>query len=228
MSARAATQAGSGNAVAVFGGTFNPVHYGHMRSAIELVEHLQLHHLDLMPCAQPVHREQPGCSAEHRAAMVELAVAGEPRLGCDRRELERQGPSYSYDSLVDIRQDLGPQRGLCLVMGCDAIQTIDTWHRWRDLLDVAHVIVIARPGWALPNEGVVAQWLQAHRCTDPAQLHRQACGLVHVEELRPLAISSTEIRSLLQLGQSVRYLLPEPVLDYIDQHDLYRQKERTA
>lgn len=215
-------------AVAVFGGTFNPVHYGHLRSAIELVEHLQLHHLDLMPCAQPVHREQPGCNAEHRAAMVELAVAGEPRLGCDRRELARGGLSYSYDSLVDIRQDIGPQRGLCLVMGCDALQNIASWHRWRELLDIAHVIVIARPGWTLPDEGVVAHWLQSHRCDAPAQLHRQASGLVHVEELRPLAISSTEIRSLLQLGQSVRYLLPEPVLDYIDQHGLYRQKESSA
>ena len=228
MSNTGSAQVDLARAVAVFGGTFNPVHYGHLRSAIELVEHLQLHHLDLMPCAQPVHREQPGCSAEHRAAMVELAVAGESRLGCDRRELEREGLSYSYDSLVDIRQDIGPRRGLCLVMGCDALQNIATWHRWRELLDIAHVIVIARPGWALPDEGVVAQWLQAHRCDAPAQLHLQASGLVHIEELRPLAISSTEIRSLLQLGQSVRYLLPEPVLDYIDQHGLYRQKESSA
>jgi len=212
----------------VFGGTFNPVHYGHLRSAVELVEHLQLDHLDLMPCAQPVHREQPGCSAEHRAAMVELAVAGEPTLGCDRRELERAGPSYSYDSLVDIRQSLGQQRGLCLVMGCDAIANIASWHRWRELLDIAHVIVIARPGWTLPQEGVVADWLQAHNCTEPAELHRQASGLVYVEKLRPLSISSTEIRSLLQLSQSVRYLLPEPVLDYIDLHGLYQQKESTV
>ena len=228
MSTAAAAQGNPAKAVAVFGGTFNPVHYGHLRSALELVEHLQLDHLDLMPCAQPVHREQPVCSAQHRAAMVELAVAGEPRLGCDRRELEREGLSYSYDSLVGIRQELGSRRGLCLVMGCDAVQGIAQWYRGEELLDIAHVVVIARPGWKLPDSGVVADWLASHRCVDPTQLHRQAAGLIYVEELRPLAISSTEIRSLLQLRQSVRYLLPEPVLDYIDQHHLYRQKESSA
>jgi nicotinate-nucleotide adenylyltransferase len=113
-------------------------------------------------------------------------------------------------------------------MGCDAVQNITTWHRWRELLDIAHIIVIARPGWILPEEGVVADWLEAHRCSAPTQLHEQPKGLVHIEQLRPLAISSTEIRSLLQLGHSVRYLLPEPVLDYIDQHGLYRQKENPA
>jgi nicotinate-nucleotide adenylyltransferase len=209
-------------AVAVFGGTFNPVHYGHLRSALELVERLQLTQLRMLPCAVPPHRELPACSAEHRAAMVELAVAGEPRLACDPRELQRPGKSYSIDTLMDLRRELGAGCSLCLVMGCDAVLEITGWHRWQELLDWAHVVVIARPGWHLPGSGIVADWLEQHRMTASDALRQRPAGGIIIEELRPLAISSTEIRDLLGVGQSVRYLLPEPVLDYIQTYNLYR------
>jgi len=208
--------------VGIFGGTFDPVHYGHLRSALELVERLELQQLLLMPCAVPPHRDVPTCDATHRAAMVELAVAGEPRLSCDKRELERRGTSYTIDSLLELRRELGAECSLCLVMGCDAVLEITGWHRWQELLDWAHVVVIARPGWQLPVEGVVANWLQAHRLTGPGQLGAQPCGGVLIEELRPLAISSTEIRSLLAAGRSARFLLPQAVLDYIQSHSLYQ------
>jgi nicotinate-nucleotide adenylyltransferase len=208
--------------VGVFGGTFNPVHYGHLRSALELVEHLGLDHLRLMPCAIPPHREIPGCSAVDRAAMVELAVASEPRLSCDTRELDRDGISYTIDSLLELREELGDAHSLSLVMGCDAVLNITTWHRWEQLLDVAHIVVIARPGWHFPDKGEVANWLEAHRAAGKDVLVTAAAGSILVEELRPLAISSTEVRQLLAEGQSVRYLLPEPVLDYIQTKQLYR------
>lgn len=208
--------------VGVFGGTFDPVHYGHLRSALELVERLELQQLRLMPCAVPPHRDIPTCNADDRAAMVELAVAGEPRLVCDSRELKRRGSSYTIDSLEELRRELGSQCGLCLVMGCDAVLEITGWHRWQELLDWAHVVVIARPGWQLPAEGVVADWLQAHRLKSPGQLGAQPCGGILIEELRPLAISSTEIRSLLAAGRSARFLLPQAVLDYIQSHSLYQ------
>ncbi len=207
--------------VGVFGGTFNPVHYGHLRSALELVERLGLEQLRLMPCSVPPHREAPACSARHRCAMVELAVAGEPRLACDTRELRREGKSFTIDSLVELRAELGEQRSLCLVMGCDAVLGIAGWHRWRELLDWAHIVVIARPGWELPAAGHVAEWLSGHRLSSPAALRQMPAGGILVEELRPLAISSTEIRLLLAAGRSARYLLPEQVLDYIHQHKLY-------
>ncbi len=207
--------------VGVFGGTFDPVHYGHLRSALELSERLGLGQLRLMPCAVPPHREVPACSAEHRAAMVALAVAAEPRLSCDSRELRRDGRSYTIDSLIEMRAELGAGHSLCLVMGCDAVLEITTWHRWRELLDWAHVAVIARPGWQFPQTGPVAEWLQAHRLVTARALPEQHAGGLLVEELRPLAISSTEIRSLLAEGRSARYLLPETVLDYIQTHNLY-------
>lgn len=208
--------------VGVLGGTFNPVHYGHLRSALELVERLQLAQLRLMPCAVPPHREAPACSAHSRAAMVELAVAGEARLVCDSRELQRSGKSYTIDSLIALRHELGDERSLCLVMGCDAVLGISQWHRWRELLDWAHIVVIARPGWELPSGGAVAQWLERHRLLAAQELRSRPAGGIIIEELRPLAISSTEIRELLSTGRSARYLLPESVLDYIQSHNLYQ------
>lgn len=207
--------------VGIFGGTFNPVHYGHLRSALELVERLNLAYLNLMPCAVPPHRQAPTCAAQHRAAMVELAVAGEPRLHCDPRELRRPGNSYTIDSLMELRDELGDGFSLCLVMGCDAVLNITSWHRWQELLDWAHIVVIARPGWHFPQSGAVADWLAEHRLADAGALRRNPGGGIIVEELRPLAISSTEIRAMLAAGRSARYLLPEAVLDYIRAHKLY-------
>lgn len=208
--------------LAVFGGTFNPVHYGHLRSALELVEHLGLAEIRLMPSARPPHREAPQCSAQHRLAMVELAVAGEPRLTCDGRELRREGKSFTIDSLVELRAEQGGERSLCMVLGCDALLGISTWHRWRELLDWAHIVVIARPGWALPESGELADWLERHRLPGPAAMAQSPAGGILVEELRPLAISSTEIRQILAEGRSARYLVPQPVLDYMERHALYR------
>lgn len=208
--------------VGVLGGTFNPVHYGHLRSALELVERLGLEQLRLMPCAVPPHRELPNCSAEHRCAMVKLAVAGEPRLLCDARELHRAGKSFTIDSLVELRAELGEQRSLCLVMGCDALLGITGWHRWGELLDWAHIVVIARPGWELPAAGEVAAWLSSRCVSEASALRQRPAGGILVEELRPLQISSTEIRQMLAAGHSPRYLLPEPVLGYIHRHNLYQ------
>jgi nicotinate-nucleotide adenylyltransferase len=207
--------------VGVFGGTFNPVHYGHLRSALELVEKLKLEQLSLLPSALPPHRDAPNCSAERRAEMVHLAVSGESRLVCDAREMQRPGKSYTIDSLIELRGELGAQQSLCMVLGCDAVQDIAMWHRWQELLDWAHIVIITRPGWQLPRTGQVAQWLKTHQLESSALLRQRPFGGIIVEELRPLAISSTEIRDLLASGRSARYLLPQPVLDYIQTHKLY-------
>jgi nicotinate-nucleotide adenylyltransferase len=155
--------------------------------------------------------------------MVELAVTGEPHLACDDRELRRAGKSYTIDSLIALRDELAPGHSIALVMGCDAVLGITGWHRWEELLDHAHMVIIARPGWELPERGTVADWLRDHRQHDRGVLRRDFTGSVLVEELRPLAISSTEIRTLLAAGKSARYLLPESVLGYIQTHELYQQ-----
>ncbi|MBT4520032.1 MAG: nicotinate-nucleotide adenylyltransferase [Halieaceae bacterium] len=209
-------------AVGVFGGTFNPIHNGHLRSGLELIERLKLDQLRLMPSAIPPHRPTPACSAEHRAAMVELAVMGEERMVCDRRELQRPGRSYTIDSLEELRSEKGPDFSLCLVMGCDAVRDINSWHRWQKLLDYCHVIIIARPGWQLPLAGEVSAWLSDNLQLDGTVIQQSPHGGILVEELRPQVISSTEIRVMLAQGLSTKYLLPERVIDYIHNYNLYK------
>lgn len=153
--------------------------------------------------------------------MVELAVAEEPRLVCDQRELHRSGPSYTIDSLIELNRELDEAYSLTLVMGCDALLGLATWHRWQELLDWAHMLVIARPGWQLPASGPVADWLAEHPPVSTAVVQQQRAGAVMIEELRPLAISATEIRDLLREGRSARYLLPAAVLRYIESRGLY-------
>lgn len=208
--------------LAVFGGTFNPVHHGHLRSAIELFACLPVNELRFLPCSLPPHREPPGVSARHRAAMVELAIVGEPRFSCDTRELDRKGPSYTIDSLVSLRREIGAHRSLVLIMGCDALLGLERWHRWQELLEYCHIAAIARPGWDWPGDSALATYLDAHR-SSAADLATRPAGGVYITALRPLEISATEIRRLLQSQASARYLVPDAVHTYIHQHRLYTQ-----
>lgn len=205
----------------ILGGTFNPVHYGHLRSALELLEQLELAEVRLMPAAVPPHRQLPDCPAQQRVEMLRLAIGNEPGLVCDARELAREGPSYSIDSLQEIRAEYGAQRSVCLIMGADAVAGLDSWRRWTELLNYAHLVIIARPGWELPRTGVVGNWLQQHLGTERATLRQQPAGSVYVETLRPLAISSTEIREMVAAGKSPRYLVPDAVWEHIQSAGLY-------
>jgi nicotinate-nucleotide adenylyltransferase len=182
--------------IALFGGTFDPVHFGHLRSAVELVETLDLRELRFMPAAIPPHREAPLASGEHRAAMLELAIDGEPRLRCDRRELQRDGPSYSVLSLEELRGELGERQSLALVMGADALLSLPAWHRWRDILDLAHVIAIARPGWAWPESGAVA-----------ALLRERGAGALAVDALEDLKGVRTVTWMCASLSNIMDYLV---------------------
>lgn len=204
---------------AVFGGTFNPIHFGHLRSARELLERLPLDEIRFVPARVPPHRDAPGVSAAHRAAMVELAIAGEPRMRCDRRELGRGGPSYTVDTLESLRAELGAGQPLALVVGCDALLGLERWHRWRRLFDLAHVVVIARPGWHLPTSGTLAVQLRERAIASEGLL--AGSGGVLSIELQPWNISSTTVRALLQSGESVAGMVPAAVLRYIGEHGLY-------
>ncbi len=220
-------------AVGIFGGTFDPVHIGHLRTAVELREHLGLDELHLMPSARPPHREQPGVSAEQRLAMLRLAIGGATpggSLNCegllaDDRELRREGLSYTVETLVQLRSELGGDIALCLCIGMDSLVNLHTWQRWQELSDYAHIVVAARPGWHLPEAGPVAQWLVGRYTDDVQLLSHSPSGRVLVETMTLLPVSSTKIRENLAAGHSIRYLVPDTVIQYIHQHGLYKQEK---
>lgn len=211
--------------VGIFGGTFDPIHIGHLRTAVELRQLLELDEIRLLPNAQPPHRELPGVSAEHRLAMLQIAVADEPGLVVDDRELRRAGPSYTIDTLGELRAELGEHVAICLCIGMDSLVNLASWQRWQALTEFAHIVVAARPGWQLPATGEVADWLEDKTVTDPAQLKQSTAGSVFVEALTLLPVSATGIRDALKAGRSVRYLTPERVIHYMKTHRLYGVQE---
>lgn len=218
MSDERATQ----SPVAVFGGTFDPVHYGHLRVAWEVADHFDCE-VRLMPSATPPHRALPGASAADRTAMLELALAGQSRLVLDRREIERTGPSYSVDTLRALREELGPDRPLLFVLGADAFRALPGWHRWREMTELAHLVAMTRPRQRLDKLDPVLHEAMTGRWTGlPERLHAEPAGRVLVLRVTPLAISASLIRAALNGARSPRFLLPDTVLDYITERGLYR------
>ena len=207
--------------IGILGGTFDPIHIGHLRPAIEAREALGLAEVRLLPNHIPPHRANPFCSSEQRLAMVELAVAGEPRLAVDDRELKRDKPSFTYDTLESVRGELAAEDQLFLLLGWDAFCGLPTWHRWEELLQHCHILVLQRPDADGVLPPALSQLLAAREVKDPQAL-RGPGGQIALLRQTPLAVSATQIRHLLASGKSARFLVPDPVLAYIHTHGLYR------
>lgn len=207
--------------IGIFGGTFDPVHIGHLRSALEVAEFMALDQLRLIPSARPPHREAPQVSAHHRLAMVELAVAGLPPLCVDDRELRRDKPSYSIDTLESLRGELAADDQLYLILGWDAFCGLPSWHRWEALLEHCHILVLQRPDADSEAPETLRNLLAARSVSDPLTLEGPA-GQISFIWQTPLAVSATQIRTLLASGKSARFLVPDAVLTYIHAHGLYR------
>ena len=213
--------------IGVFGGTFDPIHYGHLRLAEELAEAAKLAEVRFMPSGTPPHRGTPAAEAQHRVAMVRLATADNPRFAVDDRETTRSGPGYTYDTLMELRQEIGQQRPLALLLGADAFLDLATWHRWRALFDLAHVIVAYRPGypidtWQSRMPEPLAHEYATRSMQQPLAVHLAPAGGVAAVSMTGLDISATFVRNAVRAGSSPRYLLPDAVLDYIRSHGLYR------
>ncbi|HEY0664453.1 MAG TPA: nicotinate-nucleotide adenylyltransferase [Gallionella sp.] len=211
--------------VGILGGTFDPIHYGHLRLAEEMLELAHLGEIRFIPAGTPPHREVPQVAAQHRSAMVKLAIAGQPAFVLDEREVGRAGKCYTVDTLRELRAELGAQRPLCLLMGGDAFLQLHTWHEWEQLFELAHIVVGHRPGFALDERISAAtpelrRQYQQRQCT-VASLSRQPGGGVVELAIPKLEISATMIRSRVAEDRSIRYLLPNAVADYIHQHNLY-------
>jgi len=209
--------------IGLLGGTFNPIHFGHLRMAQELADSLSLSAVKFIPSANPPHKPPPQVSAEHRAAMVQLAIAGNSQFQFDGRELSRTGASYTVDTLESLRDELGDGTSLILIMGSDAFTKFNTWHRWQEIIQLCHIALVQRPVSSNkePLTKDLETFLHNHYTEHAEDLHESSAGLVTMQAITPLEISSTAIRQALQLKHSARYLMPENVLDYIAAKQLY-------
>jgi nicotinate-nucleotide adenylyltransferase len=213
-------------AIGLLGGTFDPIHYGHLRLAEEMGEVLGLEEVRILPAGLPPHRGQPRAEPRQRLEMARLAVAGNPRFVLDAREVHQTSPSYSVETLATLREERPAGTPLILFMGADAFLGLTTWHRWQVLLDLAHLAVAHRPGFssamwedALPEP--LRRLLATRRCDQAAELLAKPAGLIHLHAITQLDISASQIRERALRGKSLRYLLPDSVIDYINEHRLY-------
>jgi nicotinate-nucleotide adenylyltransferase len=212
--------------IGVLGGTFDPVHHGHLRLAEEIGETLKLGEVRLIPVGTPPHRGTPHVAPEHRLEMVRIAAAGNPRLTVDDRELRRAGPGYTYDTLAGLRAEIGTARPLVLIVGADAFLEFATWHRWHEVFGFAHIAVAHRPGFPAERWGErmpqpLAREYESRLMRQALATHLQPAGGVVVVPFTALDISATAIRDRIRAGASPRYLLPSSVLDYIRANRLY-------
>ncbi|MFW5824585.1 MAG: nicotinate-nucleotide adenylyltransferase [Marinobacter sp.] len=210
----------------IYGGTFDPIHNGHLRVAIELRERLGIDRIHLVPSHVPPHRDEPGGSSEERLALLSLALEDEPGLAVDTRELARGGSSYTADTLNQLRQELGPDAPLAMVVGTDAFAAFDQWREWGRIPELAHIILVTRPQGELTPGSPPHQMLAQRRVRDVAALKGAPAGRILEVDPPLLEISATGIRERLQQGRSIRYLVPDAVLARIAQAGLYRDERR--
>ena len=203
--------------IGIYGGTFDPVHYGHLRTALDIIEIFALDKMLLIPCSHPPHREQPAVSAAMRVQLLHTAVNNHPEFVVDTREINRAGPSYMVDTLASIRDESG-ETPLLLCIGADAFEGLTSWHQWKRLFDYAHVLVMTRPGWknkALPG------FFREKLTTMQQDLTMASCGRLIFQNVTQLDISATRIRQIIGEGRNPDFLLPVAVIELIKKHGLY-------
>ncbi len=204
-------------AIGIMGGTFDPIHYGHLRPALDIAQALGLDHVRLIPCADPPHRDPPQANARQRLALLQLAVKSAPELDVDDRELLREGPSYTIDTLKSLREDF-PENPLYLLLGTDAFLGLHQWHQWQDLLSFANIVVMQRPEEELLVAEPMKAWFEQHKMAD---YEPTLNGKIMLMPVTQLAISATQIRALFEKGSSPQYLLPDSVIQLVEMLGLY-------
>jgi nicotinate-nucleotide adenylyltransferase len=216
----------------LFGGTFDPVHFGHLRLATELAEAFELDRVIFLPAGLPYHRGRAAhASNDERLTMLKLATARDARLDVDDRELRRGGPTYTYDTLAEVREERGAETPLVFLTGSDAFAKIDTWNRWTELFDLAHFAVAIRANdeqWFSKGPGAFPRQAWPRITLNRRELLAAPAGKIITFSMTPIAISSSAIRTLAGEGASIRYLTPDPVAEYIRSHDLYTQRSPDA
>lgn len=207
---------------AIYGGTFDPIHYGHLKSVEALARMVALHQVTIMPNNVPPHRPQPEACSEQRKKMVELAIKGHPLFRLDARELQRETPSYTVETLEQVRTECGARQPLAFIIGQDSLLSLQRWYRWESLLDLCHLLVCQRPGYPIVMESEAQQqFLKNHSTTSVEALHSSPAGKIFLAQTPMYDISATTIRQRLKNNQSCDDLVPASVLEFIRQHKLY-------
>ncbi len=208
--------------IGILGGTFDPIHFGHLRTALDVMQGVGLEQIRFIPLHGAVHRDQPETPSSLRLQMVQTAIEDQPGFIADDRELKRQGDSYTVDTLASLHGDF-PAETLCLLMGMDAFNGFASWRQPEKILSLAHLIVMQRPGEAVCQESEISSLLAARKAQCPADLKAQNSGRILIQQVTQLEISSTRIRTIIAAGESPRYLLPTPVLALIRENRLYEK-----
>jgi nicotinate-nucleotide adenylyltransferase len=206
--------------IGIFGGTFDPIHIGHLRTAYELLNHFDLAQIRFVPCRSPPHQKSPYASTDLRLAMLRGAVAGSGNFIVDDREFHREGISYSVDTLESFRTEF-PERSLGLIVGMDAFLEFETWHRWQDILRLAHLIVARRPGTGASEPVESGKLLARYGAEDPSVLQQETAGRIFVHAVTQLEISSSAIRESVAVGGKPQFLVPEIVAEIIEESGCY-------
>ena len=206
--------------IALFGGTFDPVHSGHLNMARNCVAQLSLTQLHFLPCALPVHKAAPGITEQHRLAMLSLAIQNNPHFSLDTRELQREGPSYSLLSIQECRAE-NPDTPLLFLMGMDSFNSLPSWFEWQKITSLCHIIVYQRPGEVRSSNHVLSTYLSNCEITEPTLLHSRLGGLCYFLTGAVEDVSSSEIRERLKHQQHTERFLEPKVREYIRKHNLY-------
>jgi nicotinate-nucleotide adenylyltransferase len=204
----------------IFGGTFDPIHYAHLRTAFELQQALRLREIRFVPAGNPPHRDQPLADPPLRLALVQAAVAGQPGFVVDDREIRKAGPSYTVETLAELRHEY-PDRSICLIVGMDAFLSLPKWYHWHEIFDLAHLVVAHRPGWRAPGMGPLGELLVDRGTGRINDLHDSRAGCIYIHAVTQLEISSTEVRQLIAIGRDPRFLMPDAVRKLIIESKCY-------
>jgi nicotinate-nucleotide adenylyltransferase len=208
---------------AYLGGTFDPIHNGHLVTAEAVRRRLGVPVLHFLPAARPPHKRELAASARQRLRMVELAIRGNPGFALDDREFRRATPSYTIDTMLELRAELG-DRPICLVLGMDSFLQLPGWHRWDELLDLCHFAVMQRPGWEWPDSA--PRWCADRRADDVSALTGQAGGRYLVIAVPRVDVSATTLRERIAAGEDVGAWLPAAVWNFIKENELYGHQAR--
>jgi len=208
--------------IGIIGGTFDPIHFGHLRPALEIAEQLNLEEVRFIPSATPPHRWKPEATGQQRLDMVKLAIKGSDKFILDDREYHRKGASFTVDTLQSIRNEIGAEKPLCMILGMDAFSSFTQWHEWQKILALCHIVISSRPNY--DDSNLEEGWMKERMIDDSALLSNTPAGKLYFSKVIQLDISATFIREQIKTGGSPRYLTPTDVVEYLQEHSLYQSK----